>query len=134
MKFMEYDLLRQVTIRCGLLPQSMHYSQRDSYERFITDVYPAKDRSLCINLRQKRGRSSGTKSLGLAAGRRTAPSAAAASAAGSDVSLLPLLPYDTPLPCGARTCTPAVTGERILQQRRAGRQLGGRRSRRRSGT
>ena len=129
MKFMEYDLLRQVTIRCGLLPQSMHYSQRDSYERFITDVYPAKDRTLCVNLRQKRGRSSGTKSLGLA-GRRAAPSVAGGGG-GGDVAL-PLLPYDPPPP-GARTRTPtAVTGERILQRRRAGRPLGCRRRCRRS--
>ena len=66
MKMMSSDLLRQVTVSCGLLPQSMHYTQRDNYERFLDDVFHSGSPSHCINLRNKTGRAKGRVRRGLA--------------------------------------------------------------------
>ncbi|KAJ9471783.1 hypothetical protein DIPPA_19316 [Diplonema papillatum] len=39
---MSTDLVRKVTVDCGLLPPCMQYYQRESYERFLFEAYHGK--------------------------------------------------------------------------------------------
>ena len=71
---MSSDLVRKVTVACGLLPSSMQYAQRETYEKFLHEAgcskedvkWPPKnyrDRGVTINGRVRKGLTKkGTKS------------------------------------------------------------------------